>query len=904
MNNLKRVLSLVMSGAMLVGMLTIGANAANTTFSDADEITHTEAVNTMAALGVIKGRDNGQYDPAGNISRAEMAKIICVMLNGGEDPAWGSGMQTTFTDTQNHWAKNYIAYCANKGIIAGLGDGTFNPNGLVTGAQAAKMMLVALDYDPDIFKLVGAKWEDNTNDIATSKGLYKSIKGLNTSAPLNRDNAAQMAYNCLEARPMVRSFDKVASNGEISYNYQESTTETFLSKYFEADTWVGSFDGNYKTLGGTLKEGMIQVTGDLEGTNPASPSAAKFYADLDISNVGEEVKVLFYDKNNDGEPDKNDVIYGVYNTGKSEVLHVTAADIKSASDFTDANKVKIDGTKYDCATPAANDVIVVTNYGATADVTASSGTAAEVKTAISALSAQTGAPVKVILNGDGEVVKAYIVNSTLGVVTAKNAEKVTISNSVGSVKFKNNDVYEGIKKDDIVVVTKLYDSDNDKAFITVKKAETVSGTVKGYKGTKNVKLDGTTYDVHTTLLTSASMPSDAVPTFTTGHIGEDFDLYLVDGYVAGAVKTSESASNYSLLLGVSDDADVPGDGLNGLKIEVLGADGTKSILTVSEDSYKKGANTDSNKIKQGSDLKTGAGSTYEGVILTYTMNKDGEAEVKVQESSTSAAVHYTKKTKTVNDGANDINTASNCVLFVNEAASGSPAKYKAYNIRDLGNVAKPTSSSNSTPTALNSTVVRANGTSGDVVAVYMNLGTSPDGATSSTVYGIVSADNGKVEVDGVEYNEYVVDVNTEPYTVHTKDTLAEGKIVSFDPASDNVYAAGKVTDVGAAAGTTASASATIKGWVDKYNEDDKTITVRVGTDTSTITNNTATIFAVKSDADIYFVDQDNDKGVDGSIGAYDAINKKMNVIIITDANKDVTTIIFETSNEKDIADNT
>lgn len=205
---------------------------------------------------------------------------------------------------------------------------------------------------------------------------------------------------------------------------------------------------------------------------------------------------------------------------------------------------------------------------------------------------------------------------------------------------------------------------------------------------------------------------------------------------------------------------------------------------------------------------------------------------------------------------------------------------------------------------MNSTVVRANGTSGDVVAVYMNLGTSPDGATSSTVYGIVSADNGKVEVDGVEYNEYVVDVNTEPYTVHTKDTLAEGKIVSFDPASDNVYAAGKVTDVGAAAGTTASASATIKGWVDKYNEDDKTITVRVGTDTSTITNNTATIFAVKSDADIYFVDQDNDKGVDGSIGAYDAINKKMNVIIITDANKDVTTIIFETSNEKDIADNT
>ena len=41
MNNLKRVLSLALSGIMLVGMMAVGAGAAD--FSDADEIQHTDA---------------------------------------------------------------------------------------------------------------------------------------------------------------------------------------------------------------------------------------------------------------------------------------------------------------------------------------------------------------------------------------------------------------------------------------------------------------------------------------------------------------------------------------------------------------------------------------------------------------------------------------------------------------------------------------------------------------------------------------------------------------------------------------------------------------------------------------------------------------------------------------------
>ena len=106
MRNLKRALSLVMAAAMLIGMMVVSAGAASTyeDFTDKDEIVNTEAVNTMVSLGVINGKEDGSYfDPTGIVTRAEMAKLIAVSLNGGKDPVLGSGASTTqFSDTKGN----------------------------------------------------------------------------------------------------------------------------------------------------------------------------------------------------------------------------------------------------------------------------------------------------------------------------------------------------------------------------------------------------------------------------------------------------------------------------------------------------------------------------------------------------------------------------------------------------------------------------------------------------------------------------------------------------------------------------------------------------------------------------------------------------------------------------------
>ena len=340
---------------------------------------------------------------------------------------------------------------------------------------------------------------------------------------------------------------------------------------------------------------------------------------------------------------------GIFNIGKDSTGIVVA-----------------DGVKYELHNP----VNVHVNYATTTEYKNGQLTSstADNNDVTKALLAANGDAIKLVLN-EGEVTDIYVTETKLGVVTAKSSEKVTIS-GLGTITIKDHDVYEDIAKNDVVTYTRLYnDSDLDKAFVTVNEAEVISGTVKGFKDTESVNLDGTTYDVDKETLTTTNFGSDAVADFSDA-IGEDFDLYLVNGMVAVAIQTSESASNYSLVTSVSGTSDKPGDTLNGLRIEVLGADGTKKVLNVSEDSTQ----ADDSAIESGDDIT-------KLDIVTYSINKDGDADVHIEASVGSDDAKYVKKTKPF-DG---ITTSSDCVLFASTTATGS---YKAYKIRDLNDLNK------------------------------------------------------------------------------------------------------------------------------------------------------------------------------------------------------------------------
>ena len=199
MRNLKKVLSLVLCVAMLLSVMVMGTGAA---FTDQDEIQNAEAVDMTSALGIIDGYEDGSFQPAENIERGEAAKMISAMLNGGRDSVQET-TESSYNDvlgSVDAWANKYIEYCTARGIVSGVGGDRFAPASNVTGTQLAKMLLVSLGYDSVKEGYQdNAMWSVNVNTDAVAAGLYAGIETIDMSAPLSRDNAAQMIWNALQA---------------------------------------------------------------------------------------------------------------------------------------------------------------------------------------------------------------------------------------------------------------------------------------------------------------------------------------------------------------------------------------------------------------------------------------------------------------------------------------------------------------------------------------------------------------------------------------------------------------------------------------------------------------------------------------------------------------------------------
>ncbi|MFR2789275.1 MAG: S-layer homology domain-containing protein [Flavonifractor plautii] len=216
MRNLKRALSLALAAIMLIGMMVVSASAASyNDLTDKDQIVNKDAVSMLVSLGIIEGKPDGSYGPTENVDRAQMAKMLSVIMNKGVDnSALYQSVNSGLTDITSHWAKGHINYCYTTGIIAGRGNGTFDPSATVTALEAAKMLLVAVGYDPAIEGFEGADWAINVSVRADEQGIFEGFTK-DLSAPLNRDDAALLIYNALDVE-MIQSY--TTNNYPIVYS--------------------------------------------------------------------------------------------------------------------------------------------------------------------------------------------------------------------------------------------------------------------------------------------------------------------------------------------------------------------------------------------------------------------------------------------------------------------------------------------------------------------------------------------------------------------------------------------------------------------------------------------------------------------------------------------------------------
>ena len=841
---------------------------AGAAFTDSADIkVDTEVVDTLVSLGVVNGYDDGSFKPNGTVTRAEMAKMIYVLRTGNSDASAYNDDKTSFTDIGSHWARGYIKYCQSLGIIAGKSNTIFAPNASVTAQEAAKMLLVTLGYDPAKAGLTGTNWASKTNALADENGLLEDVNtSFTTACP--RQYAAQLIYNTIFAHTVTLRDGEYTNMNLLGTDKLETVGE----KYMSMKKWVGTFEGNEDVCG--LDTGLIRVYGTPDGKDVAKANADFKFSKLDLSYIGEEVSVLYKDATGGtaNKPDKKDTIYGVYVTGTTKVYNITKDDLQSQKD---AGTVRFGDKNYDVAKIAKDDEYINYNYGAKKDTAAAAMTADQVADdMISKLKATSADTVKFICNDDGDIVKAYVVESQIARVTAVNTEKVSINNGVGTIKFEDNDIYDGVKKDDIVVVTTLYNSDptNSAAKSIVTKAATVEGKLTSFKGTSKVSIDGTSYDIAS--LATTAVDSDFETSFTD-QIGESYILYTIGGIVYAAKQTSEGAKNYAVV--ESNNGGALTGGFDALEVKILKADGSEVKVEVHKDSTTDG----STKVTAAA-LKTGA-------LIKYSDVDNGKIKITKVVAPTQANAKitnlYNKDTKSFNSKV----AASDAVLFVNKTATpangaeATAGDFYAYTMRNMNSFDLAQYGYYGVITDDNK-----------VVAAYATLTTKPSGASSDTVYGIVSKENGTTKVDDTTYTSYTVDVdtNTQKTVLIEGDdsTLKEGYLVSFDEASDKVYSASDITIYLKNENTDYHKPSTMAA-IDEYDEKGQIVsywdkTNDIGNKAKLITK------AVDDDVKIIYVSAEDDKAADNN-GAieYDGVKGTKNAYIVFEDNNDTKNVV-------------
>ena len=202
---MKKLLALVLALVMSMSLVTIS----NAAFKDADKIDYKEAVDVMNAVGVFIGDEKGNFNAKENLTREQAAKIIAYLELGSKaaDALVGGA---TFTDVaSSRWSAGFVGYCAQAGIVSGVGDSKFDPAGQLTALQFGKMLLVELGYDAKAEGMVGTDWAINTSKLMAGTKLMDGISG-SVNQVLTREKAAQMCLNALEA-PTVE-YDTKGSN--------------------------------------------------------------------------------------------------------------------------------------------------------------------------------------------------------------------------------------------------------------------------------------------------------------------------------------------------------------------------------------------------------------------------------------------------------------------------------------------------------------------------------------------------------------------------------------------------------------------------------------------------------------------------------------------------------------------
>lgn len=142
-------------------------------FDDVDELHGKKEIEELAKYGVINGKSENIFAPEDSMTRAEFAAIVVRGLGYNAEDAENS-ITGRFDDVQrSDWFAGYVGLAEQCGIINGISETEFSPNGIITREQAAVMVSRAMMVGGIGNIEVGG--ESEIRDILSQFGDYTSV---------------------------------------------------------------------------------------------------------------------------------------------------------------------------------------------------------------------------------------------------------------------------------------------------------------------------------------------------------------------------------------------------------------------------------------------------------------------------------------------------------------------------------------------------------------------------------------------------------------------------------------------------------------------------------------------------------------------------------------------------------
>ena len=361
MRNLKRVLSLGMTAAMITGLMVVGTSAAG--YSDVSTEDNVEAIEVLQSVGVMVGDENGDFNPDQLVTRNEMAVVMSNLME--YNVATYSGT-SPFTDVPS-WAEPYVAACWTNGITAGTSATTYGGDQGVTTAQAALMLMKALGYFQYNSDFNG-DWQLATTRQGNAIDLFTGVDS-GVEQAMTRNDVAQLVLNTLEAGTVTASTDGSWSIGDVTivnnvtYNYVTSNSSYAESIHSVKSTSSTSDADRYVVeLGEQLYQGDLRLR---EGTMDdfGRPSRTWIYENSEIGTYAEDADLTYTAGVESGE------IYSDLGLGKNIVADDVTVYVDGEDDASTAirrnNDTKLPGSGNGVLTEvfydAENNTAIITH---------------------------------------------------------------------------------------------------------------------------------------------------------------------------------------------------------------------------------------------------------------------------------------------------------------------------------------------------------------------------------------------------------------------------------------------------------------------------------------------------------------------------------------------------------------